>query len=101
MKLQCLIVYIDFLNQTEQAGDDLRRRVGHAARVPVPSAFRTSERGDAGRDLGREVHPDDQHLQQRDGEDRQVLQETEHEAAHSKELSRRVREDRLGQVRMF
>ena len=72
---------------SEQTGNDLRRGVGHAPRVPIPSSVRTVERGDAGRDLGREVHPDDQHLQQRDGEDRKVLQEAKRKAADSKKLS--------------
>lgn len=75
--------------------------MGHAARLPVLAKVRAVERGHAGRDLGGEVHPDDQHLQQRDGEDRQVLQEAEHEAAHSKELSGRIRKDCLGKVGMF
>ena len=82
----------------EQIGNDLRRGVGHPSRVPVPSSVRTVERGDAGRDLGREVHPDDQHLQQRDGEDCKVLQEAKRKAADSKKLSRRFRKNRLGKV---
>lgn len=84
---------------SEQTRDHLRRSVGHSARLPVLAQIRAAQRGDAGRHPGREVRPDDQHVQQRDGEDREVLQEAVGQAADTKKLPRCERKDCVGKVK--
>ena len=87
------------ISLSEQTRDHLRRSVGHSARLPVLAQVRAAQRGDAGRHPGREVRPDDQHVQQRDGEDREVLQEAVGQAADPEKLPRCVRKDCVGKVK--
>ena len=87
------------ISVSEQTRDHLRRSVGHSARLPVLAQVRAAQRGDAGRHPGREVRPDDQHVQQRDGEDCEVLQEAVGQAADPEELPRCVRKDCVGKVK--